>query len=411
MRARYVLAAALLAATPLPARAVGSKADLPRENCTKRVTDATGDAFADMSTVSPVTVDLSDITSVTLRLTPDELQVFVELRADIPAPKDLEPGVGYFWDVTFGYDTRVIEATTLLVAANQPAPPVPPAQPYPWFRTSPKGSKTTAAPDFAGETAYVGPEWAPRYVVFAAPRASVEAVVGAIPDDAELTAITSSAGIVTPNLSRIVMDRAPDGGKPAGTVVAGESGYCFGPPPAALTDLTDAAVQYGDPATLHATLKGETGTALAGQPVEFHVEGDPVAHTATTDQSGVATLTYVPPQGAGSYTVTATFAGNATDGAAKVTGAELAVTTERTALKAARAGTTHKVVATLTDDDAHAVAGQRIAWLVGGKQVATGTTDKSGRCAYAAKAGQRVQARFAAVAGKYAAASSKTITA
>jgi hypothetical protein len=415
MRARPTLVAALvataLAAGVLPARAVGSPADLPRATCTKRVTDPAGDAFADMATVSPASFDQSDITSLTLRLTPDELQVFLELRADLPAPASLEPGVAYFWDVTFSYDTRLVEATTMLAAANQPPPPVPPAQPYPWFRTGARGANATAAPDFAGEKAYVGPAWAPRYVVFTAPRSSVEAVVGAIPDDAELSAIAATAGLVTPNLSRVIMDRAPDNAKPKGTVKAGDTGYCFGPPPAALTALTGGTAQYGDPATLRATLKADSGTPLAGQPVEFRVDGDPVARTVTTDASGVAELTYVPPQAAGTYAVTAAYAGDATDGAARAAGAELTVVAERTSLQAARTGTGHKVTATLTDDDRHPVAGQRVAWLAGGKQVATGTTDRSGRCTYAATAGQRVQARFAAVAGKYAAATSKTVTA
>ena len=142
--------------------------------------------------------------------------------------------------------------------------------------------------------------------------------------------------------------------------------------------------------------------------VDFAITGDPAGtKTGTTDANGVATVTIATGLKASGtpYPVTVTFAGDATDGKAKLTGTIL-VTPEKTVfapLAVARpSATTRTVTATLTDDDKKPLAAQKVEWLVNGKKVATLTTDAKGKSVYkGAKPGQLVQARFVAVSGKY----------
>jgi hypothetical protein len=135
--------------------------------------------------------------------------------------------------------------------------------------------------------------------------------------------------------------------------------------------------------------------------------------TGTTDANGLAAVSYLPGRAAGTYPLVITFAGDATDGRATLRGPTVTVLVEGTglaALKSARNGTARTVTTTLTDDDAHAVAGQPVEWWANGKRVATTTTDAHGKATYAkAAAGQSVVAKYPGLTGKYAAATTKAL--
>ena len=190
--------------------------------------------------------------------------------------------------------------------------------------------------------------------------------------------------------------------------------YCFGPPPAALSNLSIKNVQYGDATTISAKLLTDAGAPAASKPVQIQV-GTDAAQTVTTNADGVATATFTPKLSASStpYPVTVTFAGDATDGKAKLTGT-LTISPEKTVfapLKVAKTSATARTItATLNDDDKKPVAGVKVDWLVNGKKVATLVTNSKGQVVYkGAKAGQYVQLKSAAVSGKYLAATSSKV--
>jgi hypothetical protein len=72
--------------------------------------------------------------------------------------------------------------------------------------------------------------------------------------------------------------------------------------------VTNQTINYSQTVTLSATLLGAGGLGVASQPITFKLNGVTVG-SGTTDSSGIARLIYTPPS-AGSYTVTAEFAGN-----------------------------------------------------------------------------------------------------
>ncbi len=138
----------------------------------------------------------------------------------------------------------------------------------------------------------------------------------------------------------------------------------------------------GQTVTLSATLKKSGVTGLSGETVSFSVDGAAVG-TATTNASGIATLSYTVPVGAtiGSHPITAAFAGDVTylnsagNGTLTV---KYATALSVSSVSGAR-GTSVTLTATLMQTAGGAgVSGKTITFKVDGKQVGTATTTASG---------------------------------
>jgi hypothetical protein len=382
-------------------------AEMPRANCTRRLIDPEGDAkWPAALGNSAQNVDGLDINGVLLRLTPDQLQVFMSVKDAVdPAHMPLTADA-FVYAVTFKYGT--VDFTFKLMENNTQAPWTSDATPSNGYPVG--GTSTGGVKELKGHTADLYADT--NYVVFTAPRASVEEAVGGPISDADQFTSIVGQGIQYIDNSPTVVDSL-DVAADKATYKVGDD-YCFGAPPGTLSDLVTPAAVYSDAVTLTAKLVNEAGAAVAGKPVQFTVAGDkPV--TATTGADGIAKATYVPALKAGTYAVDAVFAGDKEVGKAKVSGT-IVVTGETAVFNALQVAkptaTTRTVTATLLDNDKHAVAGQKVDWYVNGKKVATVATDSKGRSVYkGAKPGQTVQAKFAGVTGKYSAAASKSVKA
>jgi hypothetical protein len=144
---------------------------------------------------------------------------------------------------------------------------------------------------------------------------------------------------------------------------------------------------YNDSATLSATLTDTTsGSPIAGAPVTFSLNAAETC-SGTTDASGKASCSVTPGEAAGPYTVTASYAGDATH-AASSSSTGFTVTLEETALSSTTAlqlfssGGTATLSSTLTDPDGGApIAAKAVTMTLGsgsGAQSCTATTDASG---------------------------------
>jgi hypothetical protein len=238
-------------------------------------------------------------------------------------------------------------------------------------------------------------------VIIEAERAGLNTVNGApVTDGTTVTGVT----IKTVGLQPALQFQADTVAAPAvaDQVYTFGDSPCFAPPAAKLANAGATSVQYGDAASVAAKVTSSTGSALAGKNVTFTIGSKSV--TAKSGPDGVARAALAPGVTAGSYSVVAAFAGDAT--ASKVsltTPFTVAVEKTKVALSVAKSGSKRTVTAKLLDDDNHAVAGQTVNWYVNGKKVGSGKTDAAGAVTYVAKAGQTVVAEFLAVTGKYAA--------
>jgi hypothetical protein len=407
-RTAMALVASSVLAAGLPAVAA---TELPRVACSKRLVDPEGDAPVNYTGVSGVSTGSApglDILGVYLRLTADEFHVLLPIKDIPPASAMPLTDTAYRYTVTFKYEAKTFTFGAMLRNPSHPAEVPFDANSYPQANMG-----TGANDQLPGFTASIDPQT--DYVVWTAPRAQIEKNLDTrLADGDQFTAIFAKT---IQNLA-VKLDNADETAFPAdkAVYVVGDD-YCFGPPPTTLGELGSGEVQYGDPLTLSAKLLDEAGEPLAGQPVTFAVAGESGAPPAgTTGEDGVARATYRPTLKAGTYALTATFAGNATAARSKVTGT-VVVKTEGTAFKplqVARPSTTARTVtATLLDDDGKAVTGQKVDFYVNGKKAGSPMpTDAAGRTVFkAAKPGQTVQARLPAVTGKYAAASSGSVKA
>ncbi len=203
-------------------------------------------------------------------------------------------------------------------------------------------------------------------------------------------AVTASGGLAS--LTYVV----PTGGAigsshPITAAFAGDSGDSASSGSASLTvskygtTLGVVAVTGvpGQTVTLSATLKRASGGAsVSGESVTFSVDGAAVG-TATTNASGIATLSYMVPLGAtiGSHSITAAFAGDATY--LTSTGNGTLTVKYATTLTVANAsgarGTNVTLTATLTQTSGGAVvSGKTITFKVDGKPAGTAVTNGSG---------------------------------
>jgi hypothetical protein len=386
--------------------------ELPRAGCAKSVLDPKGDANVDYlgsGTAVPGTSSVNglDLRAVTLRLTPENLEAYIAVEALPAALGNTE--TAYFYEVTLKSDPKQFRIQHVIPNLSQPKDVRPDnTQVYPRAHFGEMTGTTYPTP-IDGSKAEI--DQAKGYVIVRVPRAPVEAALGEkIKEGKTFTHISARTALYV--TSRIF--NADATATPATQpVYAAGNDYCFGLPPAALSGFSAAAVQYGDTTQLKATLADEAGAKLAGKQVRFAVAGEPAPLTGVTDANGVATVAYVPTRGAGTAAVTVTYAGDEAVGAAKTTGSVVvrAEATKFNALAVAKPSSTARTVtATLLDDDKRPVAGQKVDWYVNGKKVATVATDSKGRSVFkAAKPAQSVQAKFAGLAGKYAAAASTAV--
>ncbi|HET7505590.1 MAG TPA: Ig-like domain repeat protein, partial [Kofleriaceae bacterium] len=138
---------------------------------------------------------------------------------------------------------------------------------------------------------------------------------------------------------------------------------------------------FHDAATLAATLvTTDNGTGVSGATIDFALGAQ--SCSAVTDSSGHAACSIVITQAPGSYTVTASFAGDAGHRAAS-TSAAFTVAREETAI-AYTGGTTGDfhdpvtVSATLTEDGIVPLAGRGLTFTLAGADGCTATTDTAG---------------------------------
>lgn len=140
---------------------------------------------------------------------------------------------------------------------------------------------------------------------------------------------------------------------------------------------------YNDAATVDATLTAD-GSPIAGAPVDFGLNGSETC-TGTTNAGGVAACSITPGEAAGSYPLTATFAGDAADLPASASSG-FTVTREETTLtytgptKAANGGAL-TLSGVLKEDGTAPISGRTVGFTLGSgssAQSCTGTTDASG---------------------------------
>ncbi len=337
-----------------------------------------------------------DITGVAVRTTPSHLTAVIKVAQLAAKPAQ---GLGHQFDFSFTTGGKTIQ---LYVATHDslnavrdrlsPTALIPQTGGRVIVGTS---SKYDDRLDVSAEMSV-----AKSRVTLSVERSSLETVLGTPLTDGTVvtaTAAHSSVGTVTGTASA---DTAQATGADNQTYAIGDNA-CFPPPPAKFAPANAVSVQYGDKATVAATLTSDAGAPLEGKQVTFTV-GTSKA-TATTDASGVARTTLATTKTAGSYQMAVSFIGDSAAGPASLN-VPFAVRVEKCklTLSVAKQGTRRTVTATLADDDRHAVAGQTVSWYVAGRKVATTRTNSAGRASYAgAKPGQTVVAKFAGVSGKY----------
>jgi hypothetical protein len=411
-----LLATSLLVGT---AGAFGAT-ELPRADCDRRLNDSPGDATP-MYTAggqnaphpgSTSSVPGLDVVSVTMRVTPERLEMYLALQ-EFPKTFGATDGA-YGYEVMFSKGTRNFRIQHMVgnpgARAELRADAVTPGYPQ---ATSGTGTSYTGTA-FTGLTSEF--EQAKGFIIVSVPRAQLDTLLGTpLAEGDQFTALSAKtylypmAPTATATTTRFNADSASATDETATFTVGDE--YCLGGPPTFLVEYEQKPVQYGDATELSVTLANEADEAVGDREIQFSIPGEPVLK-ATTSEEGVATVAFTPTRPAGTYPVTMTWAGDEDAGKSKLV-ASLVIAPESTkfnALAVAKPSKTARTVtATLLDDDAHLLAGQKVDWYVNGKKAATVATDSKGRSVFkAAKPGQSVQARLAAVAGKYAASASNT---
>lgn len=374
--------------------------DLPRPNCIRRLVDNPDDSFVNptgnaAANLAPLAVSGLDIISVFARSTADEIGLFMKLK-DIPTdfPKQ-DQMYRYNFELKVNGKTHTLRHA--LVSKGWPS------------AAGKGGHYPGTAPAINGlePNGKIDPDTDFVYVLL--PRALYEGAAGIpLPDGVQLEIASAFTEWMTPaNDTQSVKADTLTPAADQKMYTLGDN-YCFGPPPAALSDVATPGTQFSDVTNLSAKLVDEAGAALANQTVTFTI-GTSAPVSATTNASGVATTPYTAALAAGTYPVTVRFAGTPEFGAATATGS-ITIKVEGTKMAALTvkktSATVRTVTAALTDDDGAKLAGQKVTWYVNGKAASTLTTDASGKSVFKAKPKQSVQAKFLGVAGKYTASAS-----
>lgn len=419
--ALLVGAAVVAAARLVPAGAdtPSSAPDLPRALCSHGIVDPQGDAApkylagSDTSAVAPDNPAL-DIRAVDLRLTATQLEVFMGVQGN-PTTATMQPYEGAWrYEVTFSLGSKFFDYG---LDRDNPADPGKELAPASSALFEPKASVTGVAQIKGSTGTFVGGTGnALSWIVLTSPRSEVEAAVGPITDGTDtFTGISGITSVETSN-DPATADTTTATGAQA-KYVAGDD-WCFGPPPTSLSSLAVTPAIYHHSTSMSATLLDEDGKPVAGQPVNFTIQGpQPATATGTTDANGVATATFASvPVPAGTYPVTATFPGEGTTLKTSSVSGTLTVSAQKTVfgpLKVTKASTsTRTVTVALLDDLKKPVAGAKVDWYVNGKKITTATTDKTGTVVLrGVKPGQKIQAKYAGKPGYLLAAVSTIVKA
>ena len=170
---------------------------------------------------------------------------------------------------------------------------------------------------------------------------------------------------------------------PAGQIVATPVNVVWEQRQSRLSITGAGSGDFDDPATVAATLTDNLGP-IAGQSVTFKLNGAETC-TGTTNASGVASCTLTPGEAAGSYTLTASFAGSASD-LGSAASSTFAVNHEETTVtytgpaKAAN-GVPLTLSGVLKEDGTTPIAGRTLTFTLGSgssAQSCSGVTDASG---------------------------------
>ena len=156
-------------------------------------------------------------------------------------------------------------------------------------------------------------------------------------------------------------------------------------PALAFTATSATTSDFDDAATVSAKLS-DAGTGVPNKTVTFVLGAGTGTETCsgTTDASGVASCSITPNQAAGMYTLTATFAGDASDAAASASTTFTITREETTVTFAANSPTViangHSVTlsAVLKEDGVTPIPGRNLTLTLGGTQSCSGTTDATG---------------------------------
>jgi hypothetical protein len=176
---------------------------------------------------------------------------------------------------------------------------------------------------------------------------------------------------------------------------------CFAPPAGKLALTVPAYVVTGHTAVIGGTLTNTAGTAVAGKNVTVSVAGKTAQVTSGAD--GTFSASFAISSLAGSYPVTASWAGDDSLQAATAT-APLTVRIQPTSASLAQtvSGTTAYVTATLVDDLRKPLGGQVVTWYVDGKSVASYRTDSRGKSTLRTVRGKTVKVVYSGVRNRYA---------
>jgi hypothetical protein len=184
---------------------------------------------------------------------------------------------------------------------------------------------------------------------------------------------------------------------------------CFAPPEGRLALTVPTSVVAGHTAIVSGVLTNAAGAPVPAKPVNVTLPGK--VAIVTSDVDGKFSASFAMNNTAGSYPVTASWAGDETLTAATATAPLLVkIQPTSTALTAAVSGTSVVVKATLLDDLRKPLAGQTVTWLVDGKAAGSSKTDSAGRATLKTAKGKTVKATFAGVRNRYAASTASRRT-
>ncbi|MFN2625312.1 MAG: hypothetical protein ABR520_04420 [Mycobacteriales bacterium] len=367
MRKRISVLGVLLtagAAAALPAHAL-----LPRAGCAD-IVDAKGDGTAVVVATTLPNDDDLDITSVSFRTTPATIEAYVTVAKYSAAGPEL--GTGHKFD--FGFTAN---GKTFVFASD----------------------KTATVNGSANAAIKVTSSVEANTVVISVDRPSLDAGAGAaVSDGTVATAVAAHSAMTEPGGVSFAADTATAKDADAAHYEIGASA-CFEGPPGLLRYVGSVAAQWGDSVRVAAELTDDGGKeGVAGKRITFRI-GTATA-TATTNRDGRAETRMAVSADAGSYTLSASYAGDASVGHASTTaGFTVKLETTRIAISGdASAGFT----ITLTDDDGQPVSNEEVEWTVDGKSAGKTKTDGHGRAKFkGGKRGSKVGAKYHGHGGRY----------
>lgn len=365
---------------------------VPRDGCAT-VTDAADDAGY---LGTPNDPDL-DIVSVVLASPPGKLRAYIKV-ADLGYPT---LGAGHQFQAQFKIDNKDFE----FFASESDAAPLheagsimlPTLEGVRYNGVLITDAKVDAVFDDKTST-----------VILTTDRAPIEAAAKASLADGTVLQNANAQTLVNYVYTMMPADKATAAEEANRTYVVGDNA-CFAPPEGRLALTLPTSVVSGHTAVVGGTLTNAAGTAVAGKNVMLSVAGKTAQVTSGAD--GKFSASFAITSNAGSYPVTATWAGDDTLSTATASGT-LAVTIQPTSTTLAQtvSGTTVTVKSTLLNDLRKPVAGQSVTWYVDGKAVATHRTDSAGRTSLRTVKGKTVKAVFNGVRNRYGASSASRRT-